>query len=195
MRVLARQVVSELFKHARMDVVGAEFVRMDPPYIVGFVVDCWRSRYRPSNVRSLVLLARFAIGVGDDVVRVRVNAEEASDLGLHAGFLFSFTNSAFSSALTKLLLAARDCPLARIASLDEQDLAGLVDDQEVGRRHEGVGCWSRRVVVVLSPAHVDSLPRLESMAWRRSTQYRNLPRRARTIRRDLSAADATAGWR
>ena len=131
MRVLARQVVSELFKHARMNVVGVEFVRMDPPYIVGFIVDCWRSGYRASDVYGLVLLACFAIGVGDDVVRVRVNAKEACDFSLHARFLFGFTDRAFGRALAEFLLAAGDGPLTCVTALDEQDLAGLVDDQEI----------------------------------------------------------------
>lgn len=62
--------------HARVDVVLVEVSRLDEGDAVGLLVDRRHSADGSADVGVLVLLADLTVGVGDDVVRVGVDAEE-----------------------------------------------------------------------------------------------------------------------
>lgn len=99
-----------------MDVVLVEVGRLDEADSVGLVVDGGLASDGAADVGVLVLLADFAVGVGDDVVRVGVDAQETGDLGDDAGLLQAFPYRALSRRLTDVLSATRQGPLARIAA-------------------------------------------------------------------------------
>src|SRR5690606_7167648 len=75
------EVVVDLAAHARVDVQAVQFGGEDPAHRVGLGGGAGLTGDRAAGVDRLVLLADLAVGVGDDVLRVGVDPEEAGHLG------------------------------------------------------------------------------------------------------------------
>lgn len=121
-----------------VDVVVVQVGRLHEADAVRLVVDRGGSADGAADVGVLVLLADLAVGVGDDVLRVGVDAEETGDLGDDAGLLQTLADGALGRGLADVLGSAGERPLAGVAAALEEDGAGLVDDEEVAGRDEGV---------------------------------------------------------
>lgn len=67
---------------------------MDTTNIVSFVVAGGFAAGGAADVGVLALLTDLAVGVGDDVFRVGVDAEEAGDLSADAGLFRAFADGA-----------------------------------------------------------------------------------------------------
>jgi hypothetical protein len=97
-----------------VDVVLAQVTGLDPANAIGLVVDCGFTANRSADIGHLELLAGFAVAaVDDDVCRVRIDPEEASDLGLDAGLLLALAYGAFGGRFADVLLTAGQRPLPR----------------------------------------------------------------------------------
>ncbi|SEQ03033.1 hypothetical protein SAMN05216481_103355 [Streptomyces radiopugnans] len=94
--------------HAGVDVVPVDVGQGDEADIAGLVVDRGFTADGAADVGGLVLLADLAVGVGDDVVRVGVDAEEAGDLGYDAGLLQAL---AYRALCGRLVTPRVDLPL------------------------------------------------------------------------------------
>src|SRR5581483_4866771 len=134
-------------------VVSVEVLGVDETNAVGFVVDRDLAADGTADIGVLVLLADLPVAVGDDVVCIAVDAEEARDLGYDAGLLQAFTYRALRGGLADLLGSAWQRPLTRIPAALEKDSAVVVNDEQVARRDESIGLRRVRIVVVLGPSH------------------------------------------
>lgn len=73
-------VVAEPEPDGVVDRDAVELGRVDEPHVGGLVADCEGAADDAAVVGDVELLADFAVGVGDHVLRVGVDAEEADDL-------------------------------------------------------------------------------------------------------------------
>src|SRR5882757_9442503 len=105
--------MADLFVHARVNAEGAEVVGVYPAHAVGLVVDGGLAADAAADVRDFVLLTDLAIGVRDDVCRVRVDAEYAGDLRDDAGLFLTLARGALGGALADVLGASGQSPRRR----------------------------------------------------------------------------------
>jgi hypothetical protein len=96
-RVGTVQVVADQLAHPLVDVQDAQLIGGDPASPICFIVDRRYALDRTSDIRVLVLLADLSVAVGNDVVRVGVDAEETGDLREDASLL-----SAHSAAVSPM---------------------------------------------------------------------------------------------
>jgi hypothetical protein len=92
------------------------------------------------------LLADLSVGVGDDVARVAVDADQARHLDVDACLFLDLAHHAGRQGLAELERAAGQRPRAGVRALDHQDVAGVVEDDR--RRRHDQGVWGRRCGVV-----------------------------------------------
>src|SRR5260370_32157005 len=79
------QPVAELPPLGRVDIQCSQLVRGEPADVAGLVVGRRGAADRSAEQDQLPLLADLPFAVSDDVPWVGVDAEEAGDLGKHAG--------------------------------------------------------------------------------------------------------------
>jgi hypothetical protein len=145
--------VAELPPLRWVDVQRLQFARGEPSGRRRLVVGCRLAGEQAAEQDDLVLLADLAVGVGDDVTRVGVNAEQPGHLDRDAGLLERLAHSALGDGLSELLLAYGDRPLAGVAAPLEQHAAALVDGQDPGCGDEAVRPRRGRVVQVLDTSY------------------------------------------
>ena len=99
------------------------------------------------------LLADLTVaGVEDHVPGIGVDAGDASDLAVDAGFFPGLADRRLGQRFAELDRAAGQRPVAVVGAADQQDLARVVDHDRVRRGDHAVRRRGVRVVVVVDPA-------------------------------------------
>jgi hypothetical protein len=135
-RMRAAEPVSQLPPLRGVDVQAVQFGDGEPADVAGLVVGLGLAADRAAQEDHLVFLADLAVGVGDDVAGIGVDAQDASHLDGDAGLFAGLPDSAFGDGLAKFLLPHRDGPLAGIAAALEQDPAVPVAGEDAGGGHQ-----------------------------------------------------------
>lgn len=124
---------------------------------LGFVACAQLASDRLSAEADGELLADLAIVIGDDVVGVGVEADQAGDLDMDAGFFFDLADDGLGQGLAYVLAAAGDGVLVVVGAADHQEAAGGVLDDGAHGHPDAVGLRGVRVVEVVGPAHGSTL--------------------------------------
>src|ERR1700678_4286242 len=170
------EVIAKLPPLGRVDVQRAEVIRCHPRALTRLIVRGRRAADRAAEQDHLVLLPDLPVGVGDDVARIGVHAQDAGHLGQHARFFQRLPDAALAGCLPELHPAHRDGPLPGVAPALEQDAASLVGSEHAAGRHQAVGPGCHRVIPVLSAPHCDLLRSERLLCYR----TRNAAKRQRT---------------
>ena len=100
-----------------------------------------------------VVLADLAVVVGDDVAGVGVDADQAVDLDVEAGFLADLADGGFGAGFPDLLSAAGDGPQVVVGALDHQHSARVIEDDGGDGHDETGGPRGGGIVVVVGLGH------------------------------------------
>jgi len=81
----------------------------------------YRSAEEPPCKADGELLAHLTVVVGSDVPRVGVDADQAGDLAVHAGFFVDLPRGCLANGLAWFDPAAGDRPVLVVGPVDQQD--------------------------------------------------------------------------
>ena len=130
-----------------------DLFRRHEPEFGGLVGDLHLAAGDAGGETDVELAAHLAVGVGDDVFRVGVGADQAGDFNVEAGLFLDFTNGRAWQGIGEVHAAAGQRPQVVVAAALEEDAPVVVGD-DGGRGHDHavrLGCgW---VVVVLGAGH------------------------------------------
>lgn len=98
-------------------------------------------------------LADFAVVVGDDVVGVGVETDQAGDFDVDTGFFLDLAGRCLGQRLAWLDLAAWDRVQVVVGAADHQDSALVVLNEGADRNRDAVRLRCARVVQVVPPRH------------------------------------------